>query len=81
MNRHGFLETTNQYYGILHALISVLKKKSNSIAYHFVREGCARNEWSTAYINTHKNVADLLTKPLPAGQKRMSFVRMILHHL
>ncbi len=61
---------------------SVLKKKSNSIAYHFVREGCAtRNKWRMAYINMHKNVADLLTKPLPAGEKRMSFVRMILHHL
>ena len=24
---------------------STLKKKSQSIAYHFVREGCARDEW------------------------------------
>ena len=24
---------------------SVLKKKSNSTAYHFVREGCAADEW------------------------------------
>jgi hypothetical protein len=24
---------------------STLKKKSNAIAYHFVREGCARDEW------------------------------------
>ena len=29
---------------------SVLKKTSNSIAYHFVREGCARDEWRTAYV-------------------------------
>ena len=48
---------------------SVLKKKSNSIAYHFVREGSARDEWRIAYINTHLNVADLLTKPLPSGEK------------
>jgi hypothetical protein len=47
---------------------SMLKKKSNAIAYHFVREGCARDEWRTAYINTDENVADLLTKPL-AGPK------------
>ena len=60
---------------------STLKKKSQSIAYHFVREGCARNEWRTAYVNTHLNPADLLTKPLPAGEKRSSFVRMIIHHL
>ena len=60
---------------------SVLKKKSNSIAYHFVREGCARDEWRTTYVNTHSNPADLLTKPLPAGEKRKKFVQMILHHL
>ena len=60
---------------------STLKKKSQSIAYHFVREGVARDEWRTAYINTHANPADLLTKPLPAGAKREGFVTMILHHI
>ena len=60
---------------------STLKKKSNAIAYHFVREGCARDEWRTAYVNTHDNVADLFTKPLPSGEKRQKFVRMLLHHL
>jgi hypothetical protein len=58
---------------------STLKKKSNAIAYHFVWEGCARDEWRTTYINTDKNVADLLTKPL-AGPKLTNFVRMLLHH-
>jgi len=62
-------------------LDSTLKKKSNSIAYHFVREGCARDEWRLAYISTHENVADLMTKPLPAGDKRMGFIRMVIHHL
>ena len=60
---------------------STLKKKSQSIAYHFVREGSARDEWRTAYVNTPENPADLLTKPLPAGKKRSGFVRMILHHI
>ena len=60
---------------------STLKKKSQSLAYHFVREGAARDEWRTAYVNTHANPADLLTKPLPSGEKRHGFVRMILHHL
>jgi hypothetical protein len=50
------------------ALGSTLMKKSNAIAYHFVREGCARDEWRTTYINTDENVADLLTKHL-AGPK------------
>ena len=58
---------------------STLKKKSNAIAYYFVREGCACDECRTTYINTDENVADFLTKPL-AGQKRTKFVRMLLHH-
>ena len=57
---------------------STLKKKSNSIAYHFVREGCARDEWRTTYVNTSDNPADLMTKPLPSGEKRNRFVRMLL---
>ena len=60
---------------------STLKKKSQSIAYHFVREGVERDEWRTTYINTHENPADLLTKPLPSGQKRHHFIRMVLHHI
>ena len=60
---------------------STLKKKSQSIAYHFVREGAARDEWRTTYVNTHDNEADLLTKLLPHGEKRKGFVRSILHHI
>jgi hypothetical protein len=60
---------------------STLKTTSHSIAYHFVREGVARDEWRTTYVNTHDNAADLLTKTLPAGEKRHMFVRMLLHHI
>ena len=60
---------------------STLKKKSQSIAYHFVREGAARDEWRTTYVNTHLNEADLLTKQLPSGEKRKGFVRKMLHHI
>ena len=49
---------------------STLRKKSQSIAYHFVREGVARDEWRTSYVNTHENEADLLTKQLPQGEKK-----------
>jgi len=59
---------------------SVLKKKSCSIAYHFVREGVAADEWRTTYISTHENVADLLTKAL-RGEKRLKFTRMFLHYI
>jgi hypothetical protein len=58
-----------------------LKKKNQSIAYHFVREGAARDEWRTTYVNTHDNEADLLTKLLPSGDKRKGFVRNVLHHI
>ena len=60
---------------------STIKKKMNSLSYHFIREGCARDEWRTAYINTHLNLADLLTKPLPSGEKRSGFVRKFLYWL
>ena len=60
---------------------SVLKKKSCSIAYHFVREGAASDEWRMTYIPTHLNVADVFTKPLRHGEKRMKFIRMFLHYI
>jgi len=60
---------------------SVLKKKSSSIAYHFVREGVAKNDWRLTYISTHDNVADLFTKPLTNVEKRRKFVSMNLHHI
>lgn len=39
---------------------SILNKKSNFIAFHFVREGCAMDEWCTSYINTELNHTELL---------------------
>ena len=60
---------------------STLKKKSQSMACHFVHDGVARDEWQTACVNTHDNPADPLTKPLPHGEKRIGFVRMVLHHI
>ena len=48
---------------------------------HFVHEGAAQDEWRMTYINTHKNEADLLTKQLPSGEKRKSFVQRLLHHI
>ena len=60
---------------------STLKKKSSSIAFHFVREGVAKNEWLTTYLNTHHNPSDLLTKSLPGGEKRGRFTSFLLHYL
>ena len=49
-------------------LDSVLKKKSNSIAYHFVCEGTASDEWRTTYVKSENNIADMLTKSLGAKE-------------
>ena len=48
---------------------STLRKKSQSISYHFVCEGAARDERRTSYVNTNDNEADLLAKQLPHGRK------------
>ena len=59
---------------------SMTKKKSGSIAYHFVREGVAKDEWKVTYISTHDNVTDIMTKSL-IGEKRVKFTGIILHHI
>ena len=46
---------------------SIMKNKSSSIAFHFIREGNAKDEWKILYINTYLNPADMLTKSL-AGE-------------
>ena len=58
---------------------SILKNKMNILSYNFVREGCKRDEWRMAYVNTNLNLADLLTKPLPSGEKQWGFVRRFLY--
>ena len=60
---------------------SALKKKSQSIAYHFDDEGVVRDEWCTAYVKMHDNEADLLTKLLLSGEKCKGFVKNLLHHI
>ena len=60
---------------------STLKKKSNSIAYHAVREGVATGEWLTGYEPTDTNISDLLTKPVPAGARRTRLVRGVMYYI
>ena len=57
---------------------STLKKKSNSVCYHAVRESVAMGESLTCHVSTHDNPADLATKVVPGGQKRDSLVAMVL---
>ena len=60
---------------------SMLKKKTASVSYHFVREGVSADEWRTTYINTKENPSDILTKNLPAGESRYKKVRMIMYDI
>ena len=60
---------------------SALKKNLQSIAYHFIHEGVARDEWHMAYVSMLNNEADLLTKLLPSGEKCKGFVQNLLHHI
>ena len=48
---------------------SMLKKKSNCICYHFVREAVAMRECLTTHVLTARNWDGLLTKVL-FGKKR-----------
>jgi hypothetical protein len=60
---------------------STLKKKSNSICYHAVRESVAMGESITGHVSTHANPADIATKVLPGGQKRNHLISLILYDL
>ena len=56
---------------------STLKKKSNSIAYHYVRERCAAGVCSISYVNTKENLADAFTKS-QTGKVRLELVQKFL---
>ena len=49
---------------------STLKKKHLSVAYHKVRESCAKGAIRVAYKSTGMNLADTATKVLPPAAKR-----------
>ncbi len=59
----------------LHFLHQLLKKKHNSIAYHHVREAIAANLLQVAWVETGKNLVDMLIKPLPGPCSKL-----ISHH-
>ena len=56
---------------------SVLKNKSNSICYHFVREAVSMRECMTTHVHTARNWSDLRTKVL-FGEKRRELVQVVL---
>ena len=60
---------------------STLKKKSNAICYHAIRESVAMGESLTSHIPTEMNPADLCTKIIPGGAKREHLVSLILYDI
>ena len=60
---------------------SILKKKSSSIAFHFVRKGAAKYKWQVAYLNKNYNPTDMATKSLDGGEKRSRFTSYLLHYV
>ena len=60
---------------------SQVKKKSNIICYHAVREAVAMGEQATGHIKADESPADLLTKPLGGRQKRKNLVQMYLYDI
>jgi hypothetical protein len=60
---------------------STLKKKSNSICFHAVRESVAMQERLTGHVSSENNPADIATKIVPPGRKRDHLVSMISYDL
>jgi hypothetical protein len=60
---------------------SMLKKKSNLIAYHDVQWVMAMDKICVMHISSETNVANILTKPLPGGAKWDLLVRRVLHDI
>jgi hypothetical protein len=60
---------------------SVLKKKSNSMCYHAVRESAAMGESIIGHVPSVENRADICTKVVPCGQKRNHLIHLLLHDL
>ena len=60
---------------------STLRKKSNQICYHAVRESVAMREVIIGHTSTGVNPADLATKTIPGGYKWNYLVNKLLHDI
>ena len=64
---------------------STLKKKSSLVAYHFVTEGVAKNEWRTGYVKTSENPSenpsDIMTKVITSQVDRKRKISMMLYDI
>ena len=60
---------------------STLKKKSNSICYHAIRESVTMTEILTGNVPSVDNPADICMKVVPGGAKRNHLIGKVLHDL
>jgi hypothetical protein len=60
---------------------SVLKKKSNSMRYHMVRESAATGESIIGYVPSVDDPSYIFTKVAAGGKKRNHLIRLLLHDL
>jgi hypothetical protein len=58
----------------------ILKKNSNSICYHAVRESSSMGESIIGHVPSVDNSADICTKVVPGGQKRNRLIRLLLYN-
>ena len=56
---------------------SQLKKKSNSVAFHYTRERCASKVISVSHVPSEFNLADMLTKSQPGEVRRRLSERVL----
>jgi hypothetical protein len=60
---------------------SVLKKKSNAICYHPVRESAEMGESIVGHIPSVNNPTDICTKAVPGDQKCDHLIGVLLHDI
>jgi hypothetical protein len=60
---------------------SVLKKRSNSICYHAVRESAAMRESIIVHVPYVDNPADICTKVVMGGQKLNHLICLLLYDM
>jgi hypothetical protein len=60
---------------------SVLKKKSNAICYHAVRESAAMGESIIGHTPSVNNTTAICTNAVPGGHKRDHLIGLLLHDI
>ena len=60
---------------------SMLKKNSNSICYHAIRESVAKKESLKDHVPSVDNPAEICTKVVPGGAKQKNLIGKVLHDL